>query len=526
MAFPLKDVRYTTRRRRGEDGAGAVAETKALYPRLFRDRSILPKVTIAVEYFESLVGRERQDFDPEVLVQFFGDHKLARCIVGALATSYRYRSPQFADITSRTALRRLRRAGVDGPKSLRAHLYQRLNRTADGFMRQDEQRPLYGSMEEGFGLPAGQVERLLYLDAGEHAILTRIGGRPQPADVVAQYNFGVLETLLRHAESVELTLADVGNGGPGSSPATSSIRGLCAANEVDATLTAAGAGRLRLRLAGRRDALGGLGRHGRRVARTVVQLLERALPASVEGVATVSLRDRRATLRLTPEALDVLGGAVAGLDSRNGSASYRAGSLPPGPQAGPAPSAGWDDLPGWDVATVAAGILAARGAGRAPNGGPPGRAWGLRRLPEAQAWASGIIVPDVRLVWGTRGVRVCAVRSARHGARLAAIAPYATSGEPLLYTGHPLAVEPLVGAGQRVVATPVFDLRPVIQALAGEGLEELDTAGGAGGTAGGAPAIQPRPPRRGHDASSRVVPGDLRRQSATAPAARRASSAS
>ncbi len=517
MAFPLKDVRYTTRRQRGDDGAGTVAETKALYPRLFRDRSILPKVTIAVEYFESLVGRERQDFDPEVLVQFFGDHKLARCIVGAMATSYRYRSPQFAEITSRTALRRLLRAGVDGPKSLRAHLYQRLNRAADGFMRQGERRPLYGSMEEGFGLPAGQVERLLYLDAGEHAILTPIGGRPQPADVVAQYNFGVLETLLRHAESIELTLADVANGGPGDSPATSGIQALCAANEVDATLTAAGAGRLRLCLAGRRDALGGLGRHGRRVARTVVQLLERALPSTVEGVATVSLRDRRATLRLTPEALDVLGGAAAGLDSLHESASYR---------AGPAPSAGWDELPGWDVATVAAGIQAARGAGRAPTGGPPGWTWGLRRLPEAQAWAAGIIVPDVRLVCGARGVRVCAVRSARHGARLAAIAPYATSGEPLLYTGHPLAVEPLVDAGQGVVATPVFDLRPVIQALAGEGLLGLDAPGGGEGTASAPPAVQPGSPRRGRDASPRAVPGDPRRQSATAPAARRASSAS
>lgn len=483
MAFPLKDVRYTTRRQRGEDDDSGVAETRALYPRLCRDRSILPKIAIAVEYFDSLVGKERQDFDAEVLVQFFGDHKLARCIVGALASSYRYRSPQFAEVATRTALRRLLRAGVDSPKTLRAHLYQRLNGESDGFMTQAERDPLYGSIEGSFALRPGQAERLLYLDAEEHAVLTRIGGKPEAVDIAAQYNFGVLETLLRHAESIELTLCD---GGTVMAGAAATVRALCAASDVDAHVdtigSASGAGTLRLRLVGRQDALGGWARHGRRVARVVVQLLERARPAVVEGAAALSLRERRVTLRLTPELLDALDG-------------------------GSAPGAGWDDLPGWDVAAVAAGLAAARGGrgGPAPSpaGAAPGEAapagallaatsnattpkgatkgaprrregtlasesqpgWGLRRMPEAQAWAAGMIVPDVRLVRGAQGVRLCAVRSVRHGARLAAIAPGAVSGEPLLYVGHPLAVEPLAAAGQRVVATPTFDLRPVWDAL-------------------------------------------------------------
>ena len=146
-----------------------------------------------------------------------------------------------------------------------------------------------------------------------------------------------------------------------------------------------------------------------------------------------------------------------------------------------APGAGWDDLPGWDAASLAAAVAAARvwparrpaDDVRADAGAAGG--WGLRRLPDAQAWASGVIVPDVRLLRTTQAsgdgpmaVRLCAVRSARHGARLASVAAGAGSGEPLLFTGHPLALAPLMAAGQRTVAAPDFDLRPVLEALSAQ----------------------------------------------------------
>jgi hypothetical protein len=152
----------------------------------------------------------------------------------------------------------------------------------------------------------------------------------------------------------------------------------------------------------------------------------------------VVLRERRAELRLTPEVLDLLSGEDA-------------------------PDAGWDDLPGWDPSAVGAAVAA--GGRRRPGGGAGGPAWGLRRLPEAQAWASGVLVPEVRLVRGAAAVRVCAVRSAGHGRRLAAVAGGARSGEPLVFFGAPPAVAPLLAAGQPAVATEEADLRPVLDAV-------------------------------------------------------------
>src|SRR5438067_10476480 len=108
MAFPLKDVRLTTRR-------GASGEL-ALYPRLLRDRSVLPKIDITVQYFESMLGRQRREFESEVLVHFFGDHKLARCIVACLARAYRFHSPIFSEVLAGKALQRLERADIRAPR--------------------------------------------------------------------------------------------------------------------------------------------------------------------------------------------------------------------------------------------------------------------------------------------------------------------------------------------------------------------------------------------------------------------------
>src|SRR5437764_15082089 len=110
MAFPLKDVRLTTRR--------SASGELALYPRLLRDRSVLPKIDITVQYFESMLGRPRREFESEVLVHFFGDHKLARCMVACLARAYRFRSRDIGELVSPSGLDRLREAGIHSPREL------------------------------------------------------------------------------------------------------------------------------------------------------------------------------------------------------------------------------------------------------------------------------------------------------------------------------------------------------------------------------------------------------------------------
>ena len=420
MAFPLKDVRFTTRR----SGDGVL-----LYPRLMRDRSILPKVDIAIQHLETMLGRERRELDPEVLVHFFGDHKLARCMVASLGRSYRFRARTISEVVTRTALRRLQRAGLDSPKALRLSLYDRLNADGDGFLDGEARDGVFGRLEATLSLRRGkgELERLLYLDADEHAVLDRVGGEPRPAHVVAQYNFGVLETVLRHAGRIELTLV-----APTREGATGILR-LAAANDVDVDLARAGS-TLRVRLDGRQDALGNWARHGRRVARACVQLLERTRATVVDGTASVAFRDRQATLRLTSELLDVLGGA-------------------------PARDVGWDEAEGWQL-----GAPLALDRPRPAPSGPEG-AWRIKRVPDPTAWAAGVVIPELLLRRGRQAALVCLVRSAAHAERLATIAPSAQTGEPYLFVGPPSLLHSLAAAGATTVPAETFDLRAVIEAL-------------------------------------------------------------
>ena len=294
MAFPLKDIRVTTRRGRGEDD-DALPQA---YPRLLRDSSVLAKIGITVGYFESMVGKERREFEPELLVEFFGDHKLARCIVAALARHYRFRPRLVEQVVTPAALRKLQRAGLEAPRALRLELYDRANEQAGGFLVSETREEVHGRMEKRLGLKRGQLQLLLHLDADEHAVLTREGEAPSNEQVVAYYNFDVLETLLRRAEQVDLAL-------PLTEEDAESLQALCRAQDVAVEVKRGGRAAL-VRLRGRHDSMGLWSRHGRRVAGTVVEVVRRHRPALLDAAARVALRDKRAVLRLTPDLLDML----------------------------------------------------------------------------------------------------------------------------------------------------------------------------------------------------------------------------
>ena len=430
MAFALKDVRYTVRRAPSGDAV--------LYPRYLRDRSVLPQIDVAIQYFETLLGSQRRELDPEALVHFFGDYKLARCMVASLGHAYRYRPLAVEDVVTKAAARKLKRAGLDSAKALRARLWDVANAGRGGFLGRVERDDVHGELEGMLALRRGELDTLLYLDAAEHAILTRVGDPPTPLDVAAQYNLGVLLTLLRHAERVDLTLERPAAGH------AAAVGALARANLVEVDLAVEG-GSLRVGARGRQDALGSWARHGRRVARFVTQLVERSRPAILLGEASVALRGRQATLRLTGEALDALDG-------------YTAARLPSG---------GWSCLDGWDEASLVRAFAAAR---------RPASGWTVRRAPEPRAWAAGVVSPDLLAASSDRRVLVCAVRSATHAARLAAVAPRALSGESLAFVGHPDALGPLVAVGAWTIAQHEPDLEPTLAALGAPTVETVAPA--------------------------------------------------
>jgi hypothetical protein len=72
MAFRRQDIPRTTRK--SEEGG-----PRRLYPRYIRDLAPLPKIELAIAYLDEMVGRRRADLSPDVILDLFGDLKLARC---------------------------------------------------------------------------------------------------------------------------------------------------------------------------------------------------------------------------------------------------------------------------------------------------------------------------------------------------------------------------------------------------------------------------------------------------------------
>jgi hypothetical protein len=288
--------------------------------------------------------------------------------------------------------------------------------------------------EGKFALRPGQLDRLVALDAPEHAILGRLGQQPRPADILAEYRRSIVAALLTHSERVELTLGRPAAGH------LDQIRELAEVERVDVDLVAeVGGGRVAVR--GQADAFGSLARQGRRVARFVARLLERCGPQIEDGAATVLVRGRRGRLRLSGETLT---------------------ALAPHPERAPGWADGWETPPGWNDLSIWSGI----GPGQPPS--EPG--WLVRRDPEPRAWADGVVTPDLLVrpagPDGLAGALVCLVRTAAQAARLAMLLPSLRGGEPLLFAGPDVLVEPLREAGAWTVELPTPALAPIVAVVA------------------------------------------------------------
>lgn len=283
----LTDLRKTTRR--------ASSGGRTLHPHFLRDRSLAPRIEKAIAYLETMLGRPRQELEQEVLVQLFGDHKLARCLVACLAASYRHRSRTFAELLPAAQVASLEKAGITTPSDLRLWLFRRANIKLPGFVGGMERAPFLAEAGAELGLEIAQIEALLTLDSPEHAIMVRTGPIPTAGDIIARFNYNVMAAILANAPVVHLTLARVPRD-------AMTILELCELADVRAEL----AGR-ELTLHGQQDALDTWARHGAKLVRLLVALLACGLPVRAGEAVVAAPTGEPWHFRLTAENLAYLG---------------------------------------------------------------------------------------------------------------------------------------------------------------------------------------------------------------------------
>ena len=374
----LTDIRKTTRRSSAGNG-------RTLYPHFLRDQSLTPRIERAIQYMESMLERPRRELDQEILMQLFGDHKLARCIVACLASTYRHRCLSFAEVLPAASVKALKKLGISNPSELRLWLFHHVNIELPGFVGGIERAPFLVQAGKTLGLEIKQIETLITLDSPEHAILARTGPKPSAADTIARFNYTVGAAILASAPSVSVTLAKA--------PAQAeTIRELCALADIQAELT----GR-ELVLHGRQDALEGWTRHGSRLVRLLSALLACGLTAQSGEAIIAAPGGETWHLRLNSEIFAYLGQRPAG----EGAADFSAADL----------------LECWRAQdALAAEYSAVRRAGE--EGG-----WTLRRAPEPLSLDDAVLPTFFLATRGRQRVSLVLAPSTESGAaRLAGIA--------------------------------------------------------------------------------------------------------
>jgi hypothetical protein len=352
----LADLRKTTRRA----GEG---DLRVVYPRFLRDRALAPRLEMAVRYLEGMLGHPRRELQAEVIVQLFGDHKLAKCILVCLAETYRHRPRLFAELLPAVRVAALAERGITDASTLRLWLFRRANGELPGFVGGEERAPFLRATGEELGLAPDLFDTLFALDAPANAVLVRTGPVPTPDDVIARYNREIAAALLANASTVRIKLA--------AAPANpAALRALCATADVSASL-----GGHELMLQGRQDALAGWARHGARLAALVSDLLASGLPARTGEALIAAPTGGAWRFRLDAEVFGYLG-------APQGAAPMEADALALARNRAP-------------------NLLADFAAGRR-NGGTNG--WSLRRATAPLVVADGVVPVLATAVRGSERV--------------------------------------------------------------------------------------------------------------------------
>lgn len=290
----LTDLRKTTRHSR-KDGM------RVIYPRFLRDASLAPRFEMAIRYMERMLGQPRRALDDEVIVQLFGDHKVARCLVACLGAHYRHRPRALTEVLSSEDVARLAAQGIASASELRLWLFRRVNRELAGFAGRDERAAFMADAERELGLEAGKLDELITLDAPEHAILVRIGARPSAEDIITRYNYAVAAAVLAQSPQVRVNLSRA------LSPTDAElVYDLAARTGVSIDL-----GGRELVLHGRQDALESWTRHGAKLARLLSLLLLCGLPARSGEALVAAPRGGELLFRLDGATLGFLGATTA-----------------------------------------------------------------------------------------------------------------------------------------------------------------------------------------------------------------------
>ncbi len=289
----------------------------AVVPKLLHGRAALRELEQATNLCEDSVGKMRSEYDTGALEAVMGDYRLGRCVEACLFTRYSFVQPTFADVLTAAQIAALKGQGIESASDVRFAIWDEANTTYGGFASPGKRDLLLATLAGKWGLPPDPnlVDALANLDSEGVAVLTRTGERPEPRDVLTQYNRGAVKTLLAHATRVEVAMSRL----PGA--ALKRVYFLAKRRGVLVDIEQSAGGFL-LTLYGPEQAFGTADKYGRRLADVALDLVRTLLTmpdgAEVTATAYLILYDRNYRFHVTPEMLARLGYAPQDAEMNKG----------------------------------------------------------------------------------------------------------------------------------------------------------------------------------------------------------------
>jgi len=358
MAFRLEDFKKVARKSAG-------SSTAAIYPHQIKDRKMHARIDMAIRSYDNLVGRPRKEMDAGAMVYFLGDHRVARGIVACLGQQYRYETLPVSKAAGAETARQLALDGMLAPADFRSKAYEYVNATRNGWVSEASRMDCYGEIAAPYRIAPETWDALMHLDAEENQVLVRVGDMPAPADIVAQYNYHSLDTVLRRATKVVLQDLALAN------PEVADIRALASAYGCRAAFSAGNSTVTLTDL----EMSSLLPRRAGRLARCLMLILHCLNTTGMSGYCEALIGARKVRLILSIDILQTLRGGAASAAAAGLKARYAA------------------------VSALHKDLLKLRAKGEA-NG------WRYKRDPDPVVTGGGLWLPDIMLSHGKKQVAV------------------------------------------------------------------------------------------------------------------------
>ncbi len=161
-----------------------------------------------IDFFETNIMKLRRSIDLDEPLLWAPDNRIVRALLATLmGRFYTFTPQQIEDLLDEKQLQELRRRGIATLEDFRLWYWQFIQDKYGGYILRDMYNEAIAQVAGILKIVPEKVKQLLFAHREEQMILHRNNGKPSAADLIGNYNYEVLETLLYNSDTVKLAIS-------------------------------------------------------------------------------------------------------------------------------------------------------------------------------------------------------------------------------------------------------------------------------------------------------------------------------